>query len=352
MTLYTRDSEAFTPPERRILLDEIFRLISLLDQTGINGIADPEAINRHGALRHKYREKVPVFPLSRCPFTQAIYRHSIDPYGIDGLWWDYRSPNRPLEPHGGNVAAFTGAMHLSDSLERMPFLCKPGPGVPFIVPRVLEHDSIRAVISAQPIGLHSGYIIVYFTGSESINIEGFNDWGTDYYQFESDPGRVGWNRNYVTSSDYDFELEKWISSGKLLWILPGDTSLTLREGVEDCPYIGLEGPRKIQLIQDGEVWYEEIWLDTESFEAPYSVENPNNQPEGDSGQIDTGFDSPDISCIKCGSPLPASAKFCMVCGTPVPVPNSSQMTENMCPSCGESILPNVMYCMYCGYKMI
>lgn len=44
-------------------------------------------------------------------------------------------------------------------------------------------------------------------------------------------------------------------SGKLLWIAPGDESITLRQGVEGCPYLGLEGPRELAFIKNGKVRY-------------------------------------------------------------------------------------------------
>ncbi len=38
--------------------------------------------------REQYRASVPVLPLSRCPYSNQVVYHSIDTYGLDGLWWN------------------------------------------------------------------------------------------------------------------------------------------------------------------------------------------------------------------------------------------------------------------------
>ncbi|MCX7019419.1 MAG: zinc ribbon domain-containing protein [Candidatus Sumerlaeota bacterium] len=354
---------AFTAQERRTLLDEFFAVCNRLEDApppSLEGRSEPpppgggQALERHVVLRRTYREKAPVLQLSRCPFTKAVYAHSIDPYGIDGLWWDYRAPNRPLELLGGNIVAFTGAMRLGTPLESMPFLCRPGPGVPFVVPRILEREGVRAVISSLPIGVHTGYVIVYFGNPAPNDLEGFNDWGTDDYQFESGPDRFGWDKSYSVLSDYDFELEKWLVAGKLLWIATNDTELTLRENVTGCPYIGLKGIRKPQLIQDGEVWHEELWTDTvedRSASTPSGGQRVRHQADGTPalpGQTRTTISV----CGVCGMVLPADARFCAGCGNPISVPKPAAPVASVCPSCRNSISPAAKFCKRCGYKLI
>ncbi len=356
MKPYEGNAMVFTIEERRTLLDEFFAIRERLEDASLEGRSAPEDLERHAELRRAYREKLPVLPLSRCPFTKAIYTHSIDPYGIDGLWWDYRSPNRPLELLGGNIVAFTGAMRLGGPLELMPFLCKPGPGVPFVVPRMLQREGVRAVISSLPIGAHIGYIIVYFGNPAPDDLEGFNDWGTDDYQFESGPGRFGWNRVYATLSDYDFELDKWLISGELLWIAPDDTILTLREGIAGCPYVDLGGRRQPQLIQDGEVWYEELCSDSDSPVQTTPEEQLKMQSAGEPRMVQPeempAAESPGSVCGNCGMVMPvADARFCMGCGSSIMVSKPAIPAESVCPSCGNSVSPTAKFCKHCGYKL-
>jgi hypothetical protein len=347
----------FTARERRALLDEFFALSDRLDKANLSGLNDQTALDRYAQLRRTYREKLPILPLSRCPFTRNPYLHSIDPFGIDGPWWDYRAPNRPLELLGGNIVAFTGAMRLGAPLEAMPFLCRPGPAVPFVVPRILEREGVRAVISSRPIGAHTGYIIVYFANPAPADLEGFNDWGADDYQFESDTDQLGWDKVYVSAADYDFELGKWLADGKLLWIAPEDAELILREGADGCPYVGLDGIRKPQLVQDGEVWHEELWSDetvpSEPAEAvPLTAQataaNPQEglQPPGSPATESSGS-----ACGSCGTILPANARFCSSCGSPVLPPMPAAPVGRACPSCGQPVLPTAKFCKGCGHKL-
>lgn len=49
-------------------------------------------------------------------------------------------------------------------------------------------------------------------------------------------------------------------------------------------------------------------------------------------------------CVKCGSELPANAKFCLECGTKVETLAANEM---ICPSCGKKT-PRGKFCMECG----
>jgi hypothetical protein len=140
-------------------------------------------------------------------------------------------------------------VYLGAELEWFPFLCKPGPEVPFVIPRILEVEGMRAVISQVPIGPHRGYAIVYFAEDPPETLERFNTWGAGSYETFA-----GWDSVVEDAESLDFELEPWVESGKLLWIAPGDKRLELRGEAEACPYFGLEGRRSFIRIQAGEVW--------------------------------------------------------------------------------------------------
>lgn len=203
----------------------------------------------------EYSEAVPVYSVSRCPYTNEIVNHSIDIYGIDGMWWNFEAPARPEEKLPKSFFAFTGALKLSASLEHFPFLCVPGPELPFVIPRLLSEPEILAVISTIPVGNHQAFMISYYSNPMVYHIERVNDWGTDSYTYENVEGESFWDSNEVYKSECDFNLAEWIRAGKLLWIAPGDSSLQLQQSVEGCPYLNIQGRQETSYISKGEVWW-------------------------------------------------------------------------------------------------
>lgn len=211
--------------------------------------------DRAAELRDEYRDGVPFVEVSRCPISGQMLRRSLDIYGLDGLWWDNTNPIRPREQRSTTLLAFTGAMKLSDEPEFTSFLVKPGPGVPFVIPRLLSNDGVKAVLSCLLVSGHIGYVVAYFADPLPQNIQRANDWGREDYQILRKDGETGWDKCDEIEDDYDFGIEQWIDLGKLLWIAPGDSDLKLRRGSKECPYIDLDGIREIQRLKEGELWY-------------------------------------------------------------------------------------------------
>jgi hypothetical protein len=81
-----------------------------------------------------------------------------------------------------------------------------------------------------------------------------NDWGMSYWQYRDPDGTPQWISVTENEREYDFNLEPWVRSGKLLWIAPGDRTMTIRTGLKDCPFTGLVGQEKNQRIQYGKLW--------------------------------------------------------------------------------------------------
>lgn len=207
-----------------------------------------------GSVREKYRALVPFVPLTRHPISGEVVHRSLDFYDLRGWWWDIESPIRPVESRADGVVAFTGAMALGGEVENTPFLVRPGPGVPYVIPEILSVDGVVAVLSSQPVGNHLGYTIVYFAQDYPSNAPRANDWGANSYSVTKGDGSLGWGEEFHIESDYDFELRPWLDAGSLLWIEPGDESLELHEGGQGCPYVGLEGTRSIQRVKGGKIW--------------------------------------------------------------------------------------------------
>jgi len=208
-------------------------------------------------MAESYIKGLPIVPISRCPFTKETVNHSIDMFGIDGLWWNNEVPQRPEEKLPKTFFAYTGALKTEKPIEKFSFMCCPGPEIPFVVPRLLEQPEIKAVIYSIKVGNHTAYPIFYFAEPMAYNVERINNWATEDYSYENANGDAYADSYFMISEDYDFDLKKWIEQGKLLWIKPEDSSMALNESAEGCPYIGLEGRKEISYIQDGEIWFNE-----------------------------------------------------------------------------------------------
>lgn len=254
------------PQRRRSLLDTYFDTLERIHDLEAEDRFE-EAVSVRSALaetRDAYVEALPSCPLSRDPYTGDVVEYRIDKVDLDGLWWNYEAPARPVEqPVPATYFALTGAVCLHEPVARAPFLCIPGPEVPYVVPRILDHDAVRAVLSSLAIGPHTGYAVFYFADPIPHALKRVNTWGTGRWRMETEDGSLGWDSVVEDLDDQDFELAPWIEAGKLFWIAPDDEEMTLRDKVTGCPYLDLEGRRRFTRIQDGEVWWpEEIpeWL--------------------------------------------------------------------------------------------
>jgi hypothetical protein len=257
-------SMSFTRDERRRLLDEFFALERSLMECDVmarrsNGEA-AQRIARHEKiyipritdLWQQYIARVPFLTLSRCPISGVELEHSMDDFGLDGPWWKYLGSARPKENLPPTYLAFTGALKLAAPVEQTSFLVLPGPEVPYVIPRLFKDSTVTAVLSSVPIGKHQGYAIFYFA-KPSLHLARANEWGTNEYKIYG-AGTEGWNEVREDEKEYDFDLGKWITSGRLQWIAPGDTALRLQSDANGCPYLNLPGRRTISRIQYGEVW--------------------------------------------------------------------------------------------------
>jgi hypothetical protein len=186
-----------------------------------------------------------------------VVYHSLDPFGIDGLWWNYEAPVRPVENLPVTFHGITGALSLNGPPDNAPFLCVPGPGAPYVLPAVLSPDHVTAVVSTVPIGSHTGYAILYFADQEQTPAPQPDDWGMDHWERLSRSGTLEWGESAPASRKPDFDLTPWIERKKLLWIRKEDRTLSLQSGTAGCPYLGTGGTHHLQRIRAGRVWQQE-----------------------------------------------------------------------------------------------
>ncbi|MET9488640.1 hypothetical protein [Nocardia sp. NPDC006630] len=222
--------------ESRQLIEEAVEL------EGVRDIEAARALRRRASeVKKAYTETLPDIAVARCPETGAVVEYPIDVVDFDGWYWDSGNPWRRLPTVPRNWLTMCGAATLREPVAFAPFRCRPGPGLPYVIPRILAHEGVRAVLNQVPIGPHIGWTISYFgPRPESIKLE--NTWGSNVYDIYSDDGAwLGWGDYESDIEEYDFDLAPWLESEKLLWIAPGDPEVQLHAGVDGCPYIGLEG---------------------------------------------------------------------------------------------------------------
>jgi hypothetical protein len=209
-------------------------------------------------LRTQYQAGLPFLPVSRCPYSGQVVYHSIDPFGIEGLWWNYSAPVRPMENLPVTFHAITGALRMKGPAGNAPFLCVPGPGAPYVLPEVLGNEHITAVISSLPIGNHTGYVITYFSKAEKVRVPRPDSWGMNRWELLDRNGAYQWGEGNIGIRRAGFELGPWIAKKKVLWIRPKDRALALQSGTTGCPYLGLDGTRNLQRVRAGVVQQEEL----------------------------------------------------------------------------------------------
>jgi hypothetical protein len=219
-----------------------------------------EALAEESAvLLARYRNILPVRALSRCPFTGEAFQMAIDDFDLDGFFWNNNAPKRPKSRFIKTFFALDGALALSGEIKKSPLLCCPGPDVPYVLPRLLQYGEIKAVVSSVKIGPHTGYPVVYYADPVPEGIYRVNDWGTERYWEPGTPVPELFTPGLYIDvpaepAQMDFDLAPWKRAGKLLWISPGDESLTLHGHASLCPYLNLPGSRRPKYIQNGEVW--------------------------------------------------------------------------------------------------
>jgi hypothetical protein len=198
-----------------------------------------------------YAQGLPVEDVSRCPVCSTLFKLPIDPYGLDGPWWWSGCPTElPLPESCRHFQLLQGAVDLHD---RNPTEAgenvQLGPAIPFVVPRILAMDGMSAVISSRqlPAG-DTIYLITYFSANPRPNPDLYQSWRRETMAVHDDQGHViGWT---INDDPWDFDLRKWVASGKLWWIAPGETSLTLQHS-SPSPYDGLPGTRDMQTVEAG-----------------------------------------------------------------------------------------------------
>jgi hypothetical protein len=191
------------------------------------------------ALEDEYFRRLPRLAMATCPFCSVPLHRSFDPFGVDGLWW--RSDAQPDEPVPClHFCLLLGAVQLTAPVPPRDFDVHPGPGAPFVVPRLLRQPEMTAVLAQLPMEGGVAYPIAYFAPKRPPAQSLTASWARTNHVYTTQLGVHGWRG---AGEELDFDLARWL--GRLRWCAPG--SIALGE-VDPCPYLDLPGERAPRVI--------------------------------------------------------------------------------------------------------
>lgn len=224
-------------------------------------IADDLAEDVASALREEmdaflqsYFDTLPRVVVGRCPFCDALIRHSFDPFGFDGYWWQEESTMTTVEPKPCiHFGVLQGAVSLAtEQVQGGEKEARLGPGVPFVIPRILSAPQTKAVVTelAMEDG-HRAFAITYYADPPQEPTFFTQRWTRTSFSFPCG-NRFGWR---LDTDPWDFELAPWVDAGKVWWIESKDESGVLQSGEDGhCPFIDLEGVRRRQHVREDNYW--------------------------------------------------------------------------------------------------
>jgi hypothetical protein len=206
------------------------------------------------ALDREYFLRLPRILMAPCPFCAAPLYRTFDPFGLDGLWW--RSDAQPEEPEPCmHFCVLLGAVDLAGHRPHPIFDVHPGPGAPFVMPRLLAHPGMTAVVAEIPMVEGAvAYPVAYFAPRRPPVQTLTASWARTNFVYTTQLGESAWRAAEEPTADpgdrtWDFELAPWLASGQLRWCEPGSDRTRLSGGApESCPFLQCPGTRAPQLI--------------------------------------------------------------------------------------------------------
>lgn len=241
--------------QRATLLDEIKQLNAKRkgpEKASYSIEQRREMYQQENRLLEEYAENVPFHAFSRCPFCQSVVEMPMDTLGLDGIWWWKVCPVDFAELETcEHFQVFLGALDLHGRIpHEITDAVGPGPGVPFVIARLLGIESVKAVLSSFQLETgDTAYIVTYFSEEPLDQADLHQEWRREFYSLEDDDDEAVASETKLDPWDYD--IESWVEKGKLMWVHAGDESFELHSG-SPFPYSSLDGIRESQIItQDG-----------------------------------------------------------------------------------------------------
>jgi len=243
--------------ERNQIVNEYYQLISNLGELEkkirqMMSDEDPQweelENNRIPILRKidkiidAYWKWIPEIPLSRCPFCNTELCYTFDPIDLKGFWWVDRTQRPFKKPQScEHFNLLLGVVNLNNlPLEKSSFQSNPGPDVPYVIPRILEMDTMTAVISSIEMNCgYTAYPIAYYSKIPPLAGSLTQSWARKEYYFTLDNGESGWDIIFDT---YDYNLLPWLKKEKIR-LLEDDKFITIKDDPKDHPFMHVKGEK-------------------------------------------------------------------------------------------------------------
>ena len=253
--------------QQQAIIDRLKQIAEALDGGGALKMSQDAATDletEEEYLLMEYMELLDHIPVSRCPICDADLKVTIDLAGFDGPWWWTTCPvDLPAHKSCQHFQVFLGAVHLRGTEpEESSESVMVGPAMPFVVTRLLEHPTAKAVVSE--LKMHEGhtvFIIAYYSETPFPQTESHQEFRHESYALLDDEGEIEFAEH--KHDRWNFDLNLWFEADQLVWIAPGDTSLVLKSDLA-TPYNGLDGTKMNQVLEYGEV---------DLYEAPHDQED-------------------------------------------------------------------------------
>jgi hypothetical protein len=212
------------------------------------------ALLQLAALEEEYFRRLPRLSLACCSLCEKPLYRSFDPFGLDGLWW--RSDSEPEEPQPcPHFCLLLGAVDLAGQLPQPDFDVQPGPGAPYVIPRLLEQPGMIAVISE--LALSDGttaYPIAYFSPRRPPIKTLTASWARTNFVYTTQLGEHAWRRATEPAlgqprDAWDYQLAPWLAAGKVRWCDPqGDRTTLSNAAASACPFLNLPGAKFPRIV--------------------------------------------------------------------------------------------------------
>ncbi len=128
-----------------------------------------------------------------------------------------------------------------------------GAEVPFVKPRILSKNDVVSVIHSFEIAeKYTGYPITYFTKSPISQKDFGTGWAREEY-CDRDEILLEATFSGKRKEPHYYDLEEWIQSNKLLWLIEKDGQLLLNNSGDNFPYKNLFGRKNPFHVQNGKI---------------------------------------------------------------------------------------------------
>lgn len=244
--------------QRHRIVDEMIRIkAKAYDFSNSLSMPERDALDDRAVLLQKeYTDQLPLHAISRCPHCDEPFEIAADFYGLNGPFWREFGVERFGKscPH---MLAYLGALNYHDHVPTAD-ACGPvneihsGPEVPYLVPRLMALEGMKCVVSSLRIvdDCYTAYLMTYFADPPAAPSDGHQNWLRQYHTYVNSAGH---RINHIRTDPWDFDVLGWMrrAPGSVLWIAPGDDTLTLHTSTDDFPYDGLPGRRHPLVLRRG-----------------------------------------------------------------------------------------------------